>query len=107
VATAFFSGISGSKLADIAAVGGIIMPAVRKTRQNADDAAALLAASAVMAETIPPCGNMIIFGFVANVSIGGLFIARVGPAGCLALTLAAVAMAVGGRIGPPRALAPR
>jgi tripartite ATP-independent transporter DctM subunit len=107
VATAFFSGISGSKLADIAAVGGIIMPAVRKTRQNADDAAALLAASAVMAETIPPCVNMIIFGFVANISIGGLFIAGVVPAAFLALALAAVTMAVGERIDPARAFARR
>ena len=38
-ATAFFSGISGSKLADIAAVGGIIMPAVRRTKQDPNDAA--------------------------------------------------------------------
>lgn len=79
------------------------MPAVRRTRQNADDAAALLAASAVMAETIPPCVNMIIFGFVANVSIGGLFIAGVVPAIVLALALAVVAMTVGERIDPARA----
>ncbi|HEV8259675.1 MAG TPA: TRAP transporter large permease subunit, partial [Burkholderiales bacterium] len=74
-ATAFFSGVSGSKLADIAAVGGIIMPAVRRTRQDPNDAAGLLASTAVMAETIPPCINMIILGFVANISIGGLFLA--------------------------------
>ena len=73
VAVAFFSGVSGSKLADIAAVGGIIMPAVRRTKQNPNDAAGLLACSGVMAETIPPCVNMIIFGFVASISIGGLF----------------------------------
>jgi TRAP-type C4-dicarboxylate transport system permease large subunit len=53
-ATAFFSGVSGSKLADIAAVGGIIMPAVRCTRQDPDEAAGVLAGAAVMAETIPP-----------------------------------------------------
>ena len=53
-ATAFFSGISGSKLADIAAVGGIMMPAVRRTKQDPNEAAGLLAATAVMAETIPP-----------------------------------------------------
>ena len=40
-ATAFFSGVSGSKLADVAAVGGIIMPAVRRTRQDPNDAAGL------------------------------------------------------------------
>ena len=102
-ATAFFSGISGSKLADIAAVGGILMPAVRRTRQDANDAAGLLAATAVMAETIPPCVNMIIFGFVANISIGGLFMAGLVPAGVLALSLAAVAIYFGKRIDPDEA----
>ncbi len=102
-ATAFFSGISGSKLADIAAVGGIIMPAVRRTRQDPNDAAGLLAATAVMAETIPPCVNMIILGFVANISIGGLFMAGLIPAGVLALALAAVAIYFGKRINPDEA----
>ena len=102
-ATAFFSGVSGSKLADVAAVGGIIMPAVRRTRQDANDAAGLLAASAVMAETIPPCINMIIMGFVANISIGGLFIAGLVPAAFMALSLALVAYAFGSRIDPDSA----
>src|SRR5271169_134583 len=102
-ATAFFSGISGSKLADIAAVGGILMPAVRRTKQDANDAAGLLAATAVMAETIPPCVNMIIFGFVANISIGGLFMAGLVPAGVLALALCAVAIYFGKRINPDEA----
>ncbi len=102
-ATAFFSGVSGSKLADVAAVGGIIMPAVRRTRQDPNDAAGLLAASAVMAETIPPCINMIIMGFVANISIGGLFIAGLVPAAFMALSLALVAYAFGSRIDPDSA----
>ena len=92
VAMAFFSGISGSKLADVAAVGGILMPAVRKTRQDADEATGLLAATAVMAETIPPCVNMIILGFVASLSIGGLFLAGIVPAVVMAAALAAVAI---------------
>ena len=99
-AVAFFSGVSGSKLADIAAVGGIIMPAVRRTRQDPNEAAGLLASTAVMAETIPPCINMIILGFVANISIGGLFIAGLVPAGVLAVALAAVAVYFGTRIDP-------
>lgn len=89
VAMAFFSGISGSKLADVAAVGGILMPAVRKTRQDPNEATGLLAASAIMAETIPPCINMIILGFVANLSIGGLFLAGIAPAILMAAALAA------------------
>jgi tripartite ATP-independent transporter DctM subunit len=103
VATAFFSGVSGSKLADIAAVGGIIMPAVRKTRQDPNEAAGLLACTAVMAETIPPCINMIIMGFVANVSIAGLFMAGLVPAAVLALSLAVVAVYVGKKINPDEA----
>ncbi|TCR62983.1 tripartite ATP-independent transporter DctM subunit [Bosea sp. BK604] len=100
VATALFSGISGSKLADIAAVSGIIMPAVRKTKQDPNEAAGLLACTAVMSETIPPCVNMIIFAFVANISVGGLFMAGLIPAAVLALCLAAVAIWFGSRIDP-------
>lgn len=102
-ATAFFSGVSGSKLADIAAVGGIIMPAVRKTKQDPNETAGLLACTAVMAETIPPCINIIIMGFVANISIAGLFMAGLVPAAVLALSLAAVTIYAGTRINPDEA----
>ncbi|KQP50062.1 C4-dicarboxylate ABC transporter permease [Pseudorhodoferax sp. Leaf274] len=100
LATAFFSGVSGSKLADIAAVGGIVMPAVRRTKQDPNEAAGLLACTAVMAETIPPCINMIIMGFVANISIAGLFMAGLIPAAVLALSLAVIAVIVGKKINP-------
>jgi tripartite ATP-independent transporter DctM subunit len=100
LATAFFSGVSGSKLADIAAVGGIVVPAVRRTRQDPAETAAVLAASGVMAETIPPCINMIIMGFVANISIGGLFLAGIVPAAFLALGLATMAVIFGKKVDP-------
>ena len=91
-----FSGISGSKMADVAAVGSVMIPAARRSRQNPGDAVALLAASAVMAETIPPCINLIILGFVANLSIGGLFMAGLAPAGLMALALIGVVILLGG-----------
>jgi tripartite ATP-independent transporter DctM subunit len=103
MATAFFSGVSGSKLADIAAVGGMMMPAVRKTKQDPNETAGLLACTAVMAETIPPCINMIIMGFVANISIAGLFMAGLIPAVVLAVSLAAVTIYVGTKINPDEA----
>ena len=106
-ATAFFSGVSGSKLADIAAVGGIVMPAVRRTKQDPNEAAGLLACTAVMAETIPPCINMIIMGFVANISIAGLFMAGLVPAAVLALSLAVIAVIVGKKINPDDAFETR
>jgi tripartite ATP-independent transporter DctM subunit len=90
-----FSGISGSKMADVAAVGSVLIPAARRSRQNPGGAVALLAASAVMAETIPPCINLIILGFVANLSIGGLFMAGLLPAGLMALALIGAVILLG------------
>lgn len=92
-----FSGISGSKMADVAAVGSVLIPAARRSRQNPGSAVALLAASAVMAETIPPCINLIILGFVANLSIGGLFVAGLLPSALMALALVVVSIILGKR----------
>jgi tripartite ATP-independent transporter DctM subunit len=102
-----FSGISGSKMADVAAVGSVLIPAARRSRQNPGGAVALLAASAVMAETIPPCINLIILGFVANLSIGGLFVAGLLPAGLMALALIAVCILFGRRPAPSEETEPK
>lgn len=92
-----FSGISGSKMADVAAVGSVLIPAARRSKQNPGQAVALLAASAVMAETIPPCINLIILGFVANLSIGGLFMAGLIPSALMAAALVAVSVLFGAK----------
>jgi tripartite ATP-independent transporter DctM subunit len=96
-AMVLFSGISGSKMADVAAVGAVLIPASRKSNQNPGSTVALLAASAVMAETIPPCINLIILGFVANLSIGGLFAAGLLPAALMAAALIGVSILFGQR----------
>jgi tripartite ATP-independent transporter DctM subunit len=102
-----FSGISGSKMADVAAVGSVLIPAARRSRQDPGSAVALLAASAVMAETIPPCINLIILGFVANLSIGGLFVAGIFPALLMALALIVVCIVFGKTPATPDAAEPR
>jgi tripartite ATP-independent transporter DctM subunit len=102
-----FSGISGSKMADVAAVGSVLIPAARRSRQNPGSAVALLAASAVMAETIPPCINLIILGFVANLSIGGLFMAGLLPAALMAVALIAVSVIFGRKPDAADDAAPR
>ncbi len=94
-AMVLFSGISGSKMADVAAVGAVLVPAARKSGQSPGSTVALLAASAVMAETIPPCINLIILGFVANLSIGGLFAAGLLPAALMAAALIGVSVLFG------------
>src|SRR6195256_2104191 len=95
-----FSGISGSKMADVAAVGSVLIPAARRSGQNPGGAVALLAASAVVAETIPPCINPIILGFVANLSIGGLFVAGLVPAGLMASALIILSIILGKKPPP-------
>jgi tripartite ATP-independent transporter DctM subunit len=102
-----FSGISGSKMADVAAVGSVLIPAARRSKQNPGSAVALLAASAVMAETIPPCINLIILGFVANLSIGGLFVAGLLPASLMALALIAVSIIFGKRAASVEEIEPQ
>jgi tripartite ATP-independent transporter DctM subunit len=102
-----FSGISGSKMADVAAVGSVLIPAARRSKQNPGGAVALLAASAVMAEAIPPCINLIILGFVANLSIGGLFIAGLLPAALMALALIVLSIILGKRPEPVAEAEPR
>lgn len=101
-----FSGISGSKMADVAAVGSVLVPAARKSGQKPGDAVALLAASAVMAETIPPCVNLIILGFVANLSIGGLFMAGLLPSALMAAALIGLVVLLGKRNTAPVLIGP-
>jgi len=91
---ALFSGMSGSKTADVAAVGSVMVPAQRRAGNDDAESVALLAATAVMGETIPPCVNMIILGFVANLSIGGLFLAGILPAVFMGVALVVLAVLV-------------
>ncbi len=93
-----FSGISGSKLADVTAVGTVMIPAMRRSKHDPSEGVALLAASAVMAETIPPCINLIILGYVANMSIGGLFAAGIYPAILMAAALIVGVIVFSGKV---------
>ena len=67
------SGLSGSKPADVAAVGTVMRDQLRE-RHGAAEGAAVLAASAVMGETVPPSIAMLIVGSITNVSVAAMFI---------------------------------
>ncbi|MGG4489069.1 TRAP transporter large permease [Metabacillus idriensis] len=79
----FFAAISGSGPATVAAIGGILIPALVKNGMKKESASALLASSGAIGIVIPPSIAMIVFAVVAgdqlNVSIGRLFIAGVVP----------------------------
>lgn len=84
------SGISGSKIADVAAVGAVVRGEMRRHGYRPDEGAAVLAASAAMAETIPPSIAMLVLGSVTPISIGTLFVAGLLPAALIAVCLMAL-----------------
>jgi tripartite ATP-independent transporter DctM subunit len=81
------SGISGSKIADVAAVGSVMRGELRRHGYRPDQGAAVLAASAAMAETIPPSIAMLVLGSVTPISIGTMFLAGLLPAAVIAACL--------------------
>jgi len=67
------SGISGSKVSDMATVAPALFPEMRRRGNKQADMVALLATGAAMADTVPPSIVLIVLGSVAGVSIAGLF----------------------------------
>jgi tripartite ATP-independent transporter DctM subunit len=80
------SGLSGSKPADVAAVGTVMRDELSE-RHGAAEGAAVLAASAVMGETVPPSIAMLIVGSITSVSVAGMFIGGLIPAAVMAASL--------------------
>ncbi len=74
-----FAAVSGSSVATTFAVGSILIPALIKHGYPKPWATALQATSAELGVVIPPSIPMILFGVSAEVSIGELFVAGVGP----------------------------
>jgi len=79
VSSIIFSGMTGTGVGDVAAIGSVFIPAMKKAGYPLNFSAAVTAAAAVIGPTIPPSVVMVIYGYVVGVSIGGLFIAGVIP----------------------------
>ena len=75
----FFAEISGSAVADVAATGSILIPAMKERGYNKNFVAALTSSSASLAIIIPPSIPMILYGAMFDVSIVQLFLAGVLP----------------------------
>lgn len=75
----FFSAISGTAASDAAAVGGVMIPAMKRQGYKPEFAAALQAASATIAPIIPPSMVMILYAVFANVSVAAMFAAGILP----------------------------
>ncbi|MFT9846347.1 TRAP transporter large permease [Aneurinibacillus sp. REN35] len=79
MAAMFFSAISGSAIADAAAIGGILIPAMIAQGYDRRFTSTLIASASTIGPVIPPSIPMILFGVMASVSIGDLFLAGVAP----------------------------
>ena len=87
VAEIFFSGISGSSIADASAIGSLLLPSMMQAGYPPPRAAAIVAAATGMGMMIPPCLNMVVLGAMSNISIAGLFMGGFLPGFLMALTL--------------------
>lgn len=87
LACAIFSAISGSAIATAVAIGPVTMLAMQEAGYDDDVAAAVTATASCMGPIIPPSIAFIIYGVIANVSIGALFLAGVVPGLLLGLGL--------------------
>lgn len=75
LACAFFASISGSGPATAAAIGSLMIPAMAKRGYSLEYASGVSATGGTLGILIPPSNPMIIYGVIANVSIGALFMA--------------------------------
>lgn len=80
--------ISGSAVADTAAVAALLIPMMRNSGYNVPRAAGLIASGGIIAPVVPPSIPIVVFGVAAQLSITKLFLAGIFPGIMMALALA-------------------
>lgn len=79
LASGIFAAISGAAVATAVAIGVVMLPAMKKAGYDEEVAAAVTATASCMGPIIPPSIPFIVYGVVANVSIGALFLGGIIP----------------------------
>jgi tripartite ATP-independent transporter DctM subunit len=90
IAAVIFAGLSGSAVADTAALGAILIPMMVKAGYDRNRSAGLVAAGGIIAPVIPPSIAFIIFGVTADVSITKLFLGGIVPGLLMGISLVTV-----------------
>jgi C4-dicarboxylate transporter DctM subunit len=94
-----FGGISGSAAADTSALGSILIPAMERSGYSRAYAAALTSASSPIGMILPPSIPMVIWGFVAGMSVGDLFLGGVLPGLLIGALLMVTSLVIARRRG--------
>jgi tripartite ATP-independent transporter DctM subunit len=102
VVNMIMAGMSGSDLADAAATGSILIPAMKRVGYPVGYAASLIAGAATIGPLIPPSIAFIIFAAATDTSVGRLFLGGAIPGVMLGLFLMGQAYVVARRHGYPR-----
>ena len=102
VAMYIFSGISGSKIADVAAVGTTLKGMLKEQGYEPAESAAVLSAAGIMGETIPPSLVMMVLASITTLSVATFFVAGVVPAALLGLCLMAIVFHRARKLNWPR-----
>lgn len=98
-----FAGLSGSAVADVSALGSMLIPAMEKQGYTRRFATAVTAASSIIGPIIPPSGIMIIYAYVMGESVAALFLAGIVPGVLIGLSLMVIVYLLADRENLPAA----
>ncbi|KIX13610.1 C4-dicarboxylate ABC transporter permease [Dethiosulfatarculus sandiegensis] len=102
IASVLFAGMTGAAVADTAAFGNTLVPAMEKEGYSRPFSCAVTVAGSIIGPTIPPSNLMVIYGSLMGVSIAGLFAAGILPGILICLLCMAVIAALGKRLNLPK-----
>ncbi|WP_370162555.1 TRAP transporter large permease [Limimaricola soesokkakensis] len=102
LASLFFSGMSGSALADAGGLGKMEIEAMREAGYDDEFAGAVTASSSMIGPLVPPSITMVLYGVISNTSIGALFLGGVVPGVLCAVALMVMVYATAKKREYPR-----
>lgn len=87
MASMLFAGMSGAAVSDTAGLGTVEIKAMKERGYSPEFSAAVTASSSTIGPIIPPSTNLIIYGSIASVSVGGLFLGGIIPGILMGISL--------------------
>ena len=99
LACLFFGAVSGSAPATVAAIGGILIPSMVKSKYKKDFSTGLVACAGGLGVIVPPSIPFVIYGFATDTSVADLFLAGIIPAFIVAFTLLVVSYIISKKEG--------